>query len=95
MFVYVLFSKTRSRYYVGQTTDIDKRLKRHNGGLVPSTKGGIPWELVLQIPVADRSAAVHLEKRIKKRGAKRFIDDHSGCTTLKRGRSSPACNARR
>ena len=78
MFVYVLFSKTRSRYYVGQTADIDKRLKRHNGGLVPSTKGGIPWELVLQIPVPDRSAAVHLEKRIKKRGAKRFIDDLRG-----------------
>ena len=78
MFVYVLFSKTRSGYYVGQTADIDKRLKRHNGGLVPSTKGGIPWELVLQIPVTDRSAAVHLEKRIKKRGAKRFIDDHRG-----------------
>ena len=78
MFVYVLFSKTRSRYYVGQITDIDKRLKRHNGGLVPSTKGGIPWELVLQIPVASRSEAIHLEKRIKKRGAKRFIDDLRG-----------------
>ena len=78
MFVYVLFSKTRSKYYVGQTTNINNRLKRHNGGIVPSTKGGIPWELVLQIPVADRSEAMRLEKRIKKRGAKRFIDDHRG-----------------
>ena len=78
MFVYILFSEKRSRYYVGQTTDIDKRLKRHNGGNVPSTKGGIPWKLVLQIPVATRSEAVNLEKRIKKRGAKRFIDDHRG-----------------
>ncbi|MGB5428539.1 GIY-YIG nuclease family protein [Eudoraea sp.] len=78
MFVYILFSKTRSKYYVGQTTDIDKRLKRHNGGIVPSTKGGIPWELVLQIQVGSRSEAIHLEKRIKKRGAKRFIDNHRG-----------------
>ena len=78
MFVYILFSETRSKYYVGQTTDIDKRLKRHNGGKVPSTKGGIPWELVLQIPVATRSEAINLEKRIKNRGAKRFIDDHRG-----------------
>jgi len=78
MFVYILFSETRSRYYVGQTTDIEKRLKRHNGGIVPSTRGGIPWKSVLQIPVASRSEAMHLEKRIKKRGAKRFIDDHRG-----------------
>ena len=78
MFVYILFSETRSRYYVGQTTDIDKRLKRHNRGIVPSTKEGIPWKLVLQIPVDSRSEAMQLEKRIKKRGAKRFIDDHRG-----------------
>ena len=78
MFVYILFSEKRSRYYVGQTTDIDKRLKRHNRGIVPSTRGGIPWKLVLQIPVNSRSKAMQLEKRIKKRGAKRFIDDHRG-----------------
>ena len=35
--------------YVGQTADIDKRLKRHNRGIVPSTKSGTPWELVLQM----------------------------------------------
>jgi hypothetical protein len=28
--------------------------------------------------VGSRSEAIHLEKRIKKRGAKRFIDDHRG-----------------
>jgi putative endonuclease len=78
MFVYILFSEKRSRYYVGQTADIEKRLKRHNRGIVPSTRGGIPWKLVLQIAVDSRSKAIQLEKRIKKRGAKRFIDDHRG-----------------
>ncbi|RAJ09139.1 GIY-YIG nuclease family protein [Arenibacter echinorum] len=78
MFVYILYSEKRSRYYVGQTTDIDKRLKRHNLGIVPSTKSGTPWELVLQLEVLSRSEALILERRIKKRGAKRFIDDHFG-----------------
>ncbi len=78
MFVYILYSEKRSRYYVGQTTDIVKRLKRHNLGVVPSTKGGTPWELVLQIEVTSRSEAIILERRIKKRGAKRYIDDHFG-----------------
>ena len=78
MFVYILYSEKRSRYYVGQTANIDKRLKRHNMGLVPSTKTGIPWNVVLQIEVLNRSEALTLERKIKKRGAKRFIDNHFG-----------------
>ncbi len=78
MFVYILYSEKRSGYYVGQTADIEKRLKRHNLGNVPSTKSGIPWKLVLQIEVLSRSEALVLEGKIKKRGAKRFIDDHFG-----------------
>ncbi|NNE02865.1 MAG: GIY-YIG nuclease family protein [Eudoraea sp.] len=78
MFVYILYSEKRSRYYVGQTADIGKRLKRHNLGVVPSTKTGIPWKLVLHIEVLSRSEAIVLERRIKKRGAKRYIDDQFG-----------------
>tara|TARA_R110001599_G_scaffold35840_5_gene112993 strand:+ start:22134 stop:22307 length:174 start_codon:yes stop_codon:yes gene_type:complete len=57
MFVYILFSETRSRYYVGQTADIIKRLERHNQGRVKSTRLGIPWKLVLQLIVETRSEA--------------------------------------
>ena len=78
MFVYILYSEKRSRYYVGQTADIDKRLKRHNLGFVPSTKGGVPWKLVLHIEVLSRSEAMVVEKKIKKRGAKRYIDNQFG-----------------
>jgi putative endonuclease len=78
MFVYILYSEKSSRYYVGQTADIDKRLKRHNSGIVPSTKGGEPWILVLQLEVSSRSEAMILEKKIKKRGAKRFLDNQFG-----------------
>ena len=77
-YVYILYSETSSKYYVGQTADIKKRLKRHNQGGVPSTKYGSPWKLVLQLEVLDRSEAVILEKKIKKRGAKRTIDDQFG-----------------
>jgi putative endonuclease len=53
-------------------------LKRHNLGIVPSTKSGTPWELVLQIEVLSRSEAMVLERKIKKRRAKRFLDNHFG-----------------
>ncbi len=75
MVVYILFSEIRSRYYVGQTVDIVDRLQRHNGGRVISTKSGIPWKLVLEFSVSDRSQALKLEQKIKKRGAKRFLED--------------------
>ncbi|TBN03653.1 GIY-YIG nuclease family protein [Hyunsoonleella flava] len=76
--VYILFSEKRSRYYVGQTQNIKLRLERHNQGVVPSTKQGAPWKLVLQIEVNSRSEAMILERKIKKRGAKRFIDNYIG-----------------
>ncbi|TVZ27915.1 putative endonuclease [Gillisia sp. Hel_I_86] len=78
MLVYILFSEKSSRYYVGQTIDIKERLKRHNSGRVNSTKYGMPWKIVLQMEVSNRSEAMLLESKIKKRGAKRYINDHRG-----------------
>ena len=67
-----------SRYYTGQTVNIKERLKRHNQGGVLSTKHSLPWEIVFQIETETRSQALALEKKIKKRGAKRFIEDYYG-----------------
>ncbi|TGV00304.1 GIY-YIG nuclease family protein [Flavivirga rizhaonensis] len=74
--VYILYSQKRLRYYVGQTNNIKKRLERHNNGLVPSTKGGSPWQLMKTLEVASRSEALKLENKIKRRGAKRFLKDN-------------------
>jgi putative endonuclease len=40
-----------------------------------STKYGIPWELVKTFMCETRSEAILLEKKIKKRGAKRYLED--------------------
>ncbi|MDD7886732.1 GIY-YIG nuclease family protein [Flavivirga sp. 57AJ16] len=74
--VYILYSQKRSRYYVGQTDSIKKRLERHKKGLVPSTKGGSPWQLIKTLEVASRSEALRQERKIKKRGAKRYLEDN-------------------
>jgi len=75
-YVYILFSQTKLRYYVGQTQDFEKRLQRHNKGLVLSTKGGKPWELVRRFEKESRSEAMKLEHKIKKRGIERFLKDN-------------------
>ena len=73
--VYILFSKTSSKFYTGQTNNLEDRLFRHNSGLSLSTKSGIPWTLIYQEQFNTRSEAVQLEIKIKKRGAKRYLED--------------------
>ena len=74
--VYILFSRKTLRYYVGQTNNIEKRINRHNSGYVPSTKSGVPWIIITVIQCKDRAEALKLEKKIKKRGIKRFLEDN-------------------
>ena len=73
--VYILYSCKTKKFYAGQTDSLDLRLTRHNQGLVKSTKPGIPWLIVWTMVVSSRSEALLLEKKIKKRGISRFIDD--------------------
>ena len=76
-FVYILYSNLEEKYYVGQTNNIEDRLFRHNSGFVKSTKLGLPWNLVRFFELSTRSDAMLLEKRIKGRGAKRYLEDLS------------------
>jgi putative endonuclease len=74
--VYILFSKRKAKYYVGVANDISDRLARHNAGQSISTKFGIPWQLVQTIECIDKSEAMKLESKIKKRGIKRYLTEH-------------------
>ncbi|HMV26173.1 MAG TPA: GIY-YIG nuclease family protein [bacterium] len=72
--VYILYSKSCRRYYVGQTQDLERRLEEHNHGLSPSTRNGAPWVIVYQFACDTRSDAMRIEKQIKKQGAARYIE---------------------
>ena len=45
-YVYVLKSEKDGKLYIGKTTDLVKRVKKHNSGEVLSTKGRRPLTLV-------------------------------------------------
>ena len=72
--VYILFSEKLNRYYIGYTSDLDKRLQHHNSAQDRFSKKGVPWHLVHSMPCADKKAALVLEKKIKARGAKRYLE---------------------
>ncbi|MBC8770644.1 GIY-YIG nuclease family protein [Arenibacter sp. BSSL-BM3] len=73
--VYILFSETADRYYVGQTNNVEKRLVTHNIGGKKYTSKGRPWILIKTYLCTDRTEAVQLEREIKKRGIKRYLDE--------------------
>jgi putative endonuclease len=53
--------------YCGWTTDLDRRLAAHCAGTASRyTRSRLPVELAAAIPVADRSAALREEARIKR-----------------------------
>jgi putative endonuclease len=75
-YVYILYSSSIQQYYCGQTGELATRLIQHNSGLTLSNKHGIPWELVGFLYCETRSEAMKLERQIKKRGIKRWIENN-------------------
>ncbi len=53
--------------YCGWTTDVQRRLAEHSSGCASRyTRSRRPLELAVVVPVADRSAALREEARIKR-----------------------------
>jgi putative endonuclease len=53
--------------YTGWSTDVSRRLERHRAGKASRyTASRLPVELELVLPMADRSAAMREEARIKR-----------------------------
>ena len=46
--MYILLSQSSGRYYVGSTTDIDRRVSEHLRSHSLATRGRGPWTLVYQ-----------------------------------------------
>ena len=85
MWVYILQSETTRRYYCGQTSDVERRLRQHNDPAYQKTKTTKrfegPWKLVWFQKCLNRSDALKFEKKIKKRGILRFLQEHTGANT--------------
>jgi putative endonuclease len=74
-YIYVIYSQTLQRYYLGSTEIVEKRLQEHNSGKSLSTRAGIPWELIHTECFETRSEAMLRERKIKARGIGRYLAD--------------------
>jgi len=71
--VYILYSASVDRYYVGQTSNLKERLYRHNHSGSKSTKKANDWELVYTEEFNTRAEAVTRESAIKKKKSREYI----------------------
>ena len=81
IFVYAIESLKDGRIYVGQTADIEKRLKQHNSAVTKSTKYYIPWRLLHSEICVDRVAARKREKYLKSGSGKEFLINICACNS--------------
>ncbi|MCX7729235.1 MAG: GIY-YIG nuclease family protein [Bacteroidia bacterium] len=72
-FVYVLYSPLFSKFYIGQTNHIKKRLYYHNAGYNKSTAAYRPWVLKCVIAKNSRAEALTLEKKLKNLNKQKLI----------------------
>jgi len=64
-YIYFLKSRVNGDLYIGSCKDLTVRYKRHNLGLVRSTKSNRPWELVGYETYNTRSEAYRREMFLK------------------------------
>ncbi|MCK5021765.1 MAG: GIY-YIG nuclease family protein [Candidatus Pacebacteria bacterium] len=71
-FVYILFSKKDQKLYVGCTSNIEKRLERHNKGNIKATKHRKPLVLIHYEKFEDKEEAFNKERFLKSLWGARF-----------------------
>ena len=72
--VYILYSQSKDRYYIGSCGDITIRLNQHNAGRNISTKPGLPWILVYHEEASTQPEARRRELAIKKKKSRKYIE---------------------
>ncbi|MBU1056669.1 MAG: GIY-YIG nuclease family protein [Proteobacteria bacterium] len=72
-FVYVLKSRKDNSLYVGQTSNLPKRIEEHNTGKTRSLKAKIPMCLVYYEAYISKKDATKREWNLKHRGQDREI----------------------
>jgi putative endonuclease len=74
--IYVLYSDTHDRLYIGQTEDLKRRLLQHTQGEVFSTKPYCPMRLIYTEDVLTRAEAMKREHQLKTRAGREWLRLH-------------------
>jgi putative endonuclease len=73
-FVYILYSSTRDKYYVGSCEDLYSRLIKHNSNHSGFTGKTGDWAIKWTEECIDKAAALKREKQIKAWKSRKMIE---------------------
>ena len=75
-YTYILYSESLGKYYTGSTNKtVQERLVYHLGNHKGFTNSAKDWLVIYEHETETISESRDLEKRIKKRGEQRFLED--------------------
>ena len=77
-FVYILSSRKRKYIYVGLTSNLNERIKRHNAGHEKTTSPYSPFEIILTEKYFTRPEARKREKQLKSGYGKEWLKTEFG-----------------
>ena len=63
--VYIIFSSTKNKFYIGYTSDLEERIIRHNQKSKGFTGNTNDWKIVYIESFTTKSEAISREKQIK------------------------------
>ena len=75
-YVYALYNRKHSKIYIGQTHNLDERLRLHKEKLFKNSftaKLDGEWELIYQETVKSRSEVLMREKQLKSFRGREFV----------------------
>ncbi|MFZ2188908.1 MAG: GIY-YIG nuclease family protein [Candidatus Moraniibacteriota bacterium] len=76
--VYVIYNKEKDKIYIGQTSDLENRILRHNGELKNkktsfTSKNNGSWKLIHEESFEIRQDAMKREKELKSCQGRKFV----------------------
>jgi len=72
--VYIIKSLKDNSYYIGHTSDLNKRIAEHNRGKSKYTKAKKPWYIIHSEMYDTRKDAMQRESEIKKQKSRIYIE---------------------
>ena len=72
--VYIIYSLTLDRYYIGHSQDLDARIYCHKNSGSKSTKAANDWSLKYSEQFETRGQAMKRELEIKRKKSRKYIE---------------------
>lgn len=73
-FIYILYSASANKYYVGHTDNLERRLFEHNNGMTRFTSNiASDWNIMYTETFESRALASKREREIKARKSRVYI----------------------